>query len=165
MTEFAQILRLFTEGGIESILIGGTAAAAHGSARSTRDIDFVYRRSQENIDRLVRILTPLQPYLRGAPPGLPFFWDRRTIESGMNFTLTTTLGHVDLMGEITGGGSYDDLLPHSMLLTVHGVEVRCIDLDWLIRVKRAAGRPKDLESIAELEALQEEARSKETGSA
>ena len=30
------------------------------------------------------------------------------------------------------------------------------DLPWLIRVKRAAGRPKDLEVIAELEALLDE---------
>ena len=37
-----------------------------------------------------------------------------------------------------------------------GMECRCLDLDTLIQVKRAAGRPRDLEAIAELEAIREE---------
>ena len=74
----------------------------------------------------------------------------------MNFTLTTDLGPLDLLGEITGGGSYQQLLPHTFTLKVFGVECPCLELETLIRVKRAAGRPKDLEVIAELEILLEE---------
>jgi predicted nucleotidyltransferase len=55
-----------------------------------------------------------------------------------------------------GGGRYADLLPHTITITVFGMECRCLDLEWLIRVKRAAGRPKDLEALAELEAILEE---------
>lgn len=87
---------------------------------------------------------------------MPFRWDERTIWNGLNFTLTTSLGAVDLLGEITGGGGYDDLLPHSVRLHLFGVECFCLGLERLIRVKRAAGRPKDLEAIAELEAILEE---------
>lgn len=96
--------------------------------------------------------------LRGAPPGLPFRWDAETIRRGLNFTLTTTLGDLDLLGEIVGGGGYADLLPHSQVVKVSGVEYRCLGLARLIHVKRAAGRPKDFEAIAELEALREEQR-------
>lgn len=156
MTDFPNLLRALAEAEIECILIGGAAAIAHGSARLTQDLDVVYRRSTENIDRLVTAIAPLGPYLRGAPPGLPFRWDRPTIERGLNFTLTTTLGRLDLLGEIAGGGTYENLLPHTAPATLFGVECRCLDLDTLIRVKRAAGRPKDLEAIAELEALREE---------
>jgi len=74
----------------------------------------------------------------------------------LNFTLTTTAGEIDLLGEVTGGGSYEDLLPHSMAIELFGRACRCLDLPWLIRTKRAAGRPRDLEAIAELEALHEE---------
>ena len=95
-------------------------------------------------------------YLRGAPPGLPFDWSAATLRMGLNFTLTTSVGSIDLLGEIVGGGQYEDLLPHALTITLFGAEVRLLDLPWLIRVKRAAGRPKDLEVIAELEALQEE---------
>lgn len=70
--------------------------------------------------------------------------------------MTTTIGAIDLLGEITGGGGYDDLLPHASTITVFGRDVLLLDLPWLIRVKRAAGWPKDLEVIAELEILKEE---------
>jgi hypothetical protein len=51
----------------------------------------------------------VQPYLRGAPAGLPVRLDPGTISRGLNFTLTTTLGDVDLLGEVTSGGRYEDL--------------------------------------------------------
>jgi hypothetical protein len=104
----------------------------------------------------VSALRDLNPYLRGAPPGLPFVWDKVTISRGLNFTLETTLGYIDLLGEIPGGGTYSDLLPASVELQLFEGTSRCLSLDQLIRAKRAAGRPKDLEALAELEALREE---------
>lgn len=64
-----------------------------------------------------------------------------------------------MLGEITGGGSYEDILPHSIKANLHGAECLCLGLDYLIKVKRAAGRPKDFEAIAELEAILEEQKS------
>jgi hypothetical protein len=98
----------------------------------------------------------LHPSLRGAPPGLPFRWDAPTVRSGLNFTLTTDLGDLDLLGEIVGGGRFEALVPRTVGIRVFGMECRCLDLDTLIQVKRAAGRPRDLEAIAELEAIREE---------
>lgn len=158
MTDVAALLRALSQGGVEFILVGGAAASAHGAARLTLDLDVVYRRSKDNVDRLVSVLGPHRPYLRGAPPGLPFRLDAPTVERGLNFTLTTALGDLDLLGEIIGGGGYDDLLPDCITITVFGVECRCLGLERLIHVKRAAGRPKDLEAIAELEAILEERR-------
>lgn len=157
MTDFEGLLRALSEAGVEYILVGGLAARAHGVARSTQDVDVVYRRDEANLQRLVRALAPLDPYLRGAPPGLPFRFDLPTLRSGLNFTLVTTKGAIDLLGEVTAGGTYEDLLPQSRLLTLFGFDCRCLDIDGLIATKRAAGRPKDLEAIAELEALREEA--------
>lgn len=155
-TDFQGLLRVLTHGGVEFILVGGVAAAAHGSPRATHDLDVVYRRTDENISRLVRALEPLGPYLRGAPPRLPFRWDAETIERGLNFTLSTSLGSLDLLGEVTGGGSFSDLLPQTLIIKLHGLDCLCLDLELLIKVKRAAGRPKDFEAIAELEAILEE---------
>jgi hypothetical protein len=98
----------------------------------------------------------VKPYLRGAPPGLPFVFDTGTLGRGLNFTLTTTLGDIDLLGEIVGGGNFDALLSQSEPITIFGATCHCVTLPTLIRLKRAAGRPKDLESIAELEALRDE---------
>jgi hypothetical protein len=128
----------------------------HGSARATFDVDIVYGRSPENLRRIVNALAPHDPYLRGAPPGLPFRLDVQTLERGLNFTLTTHVGDLDLLGEITGGGRYEDLIPDTILVELFGYSCRCLSLRKLIAVKRAAGRPRDLEAIAELEALAEE---------
>lgn len=156
MIHFDTVFGVLVRGGVEFIVIGGAAATIHGSARITRDVDIVYRRTADNLRRLVDALAPYSPYLRGAPAGLPFRWDERTLHRGLNFTLTTSIGDLDLLGEVTGGGNFEALLPHSSPVQAFGIECLCLNLDKLIQVKRAAGRPKDLEAIAELEALREE---------
>lgn len=156
MTNLQKLLRALTDHGVDFILIGGVAARAHGSSRLTDDVDVSYARAAPNLGRLVSALAVYKPYLRGAPPGLPFEWSSATLAAGLNFTLSTTLGSIDLLGEIVGGGRYEDLLPHTITIKIFGRETKLLDLPWLIRVKRAAGRPRDLEVIAELEALAEE---------
>lgn len=93
---------------------------------------------------------------RGAPTGLPFAWSAATLRAGLNFTLSTSIGAIHLLGEIAGGGDYARLLPHTQQVTLFEREFLLLNLPWLIHVKRAAGRPKDFEVIAELEASQEE---------
>lgn len=156
MTGLERLLTALHRASVEFIIVGGVAARAHGSGRVTQDIDIVYSRDARNLERIVHALHPFKPYLRGAPPGLPFDWSAATLRAGLNFTLTTTAGDIDLLGEITGGGGYGDLDAHIVVLSLFGHDTKVLDLDWLIRVKRAAGRPKDLETIAELEALREE---------
>jgi predicted nucleotidyltransferase len=158
VTDFERLLQTLSAAGVEYILIGGLAANAHGAIRTTRDVDVVYARSQVNLDRLETALAPLHPYLRGAPPGLPFRLDIPTLQAGLNFTLSTGFGELDLLGDVAGGGRYEDLVPDSEWLDLFGVRCRCLTLQALIRVKRAAGRPKDFETVAELEALAEERR-------
>jgi predicted nucleotidyltransferase len=153
---FHEILPILVRNEVRFIVIGGGAALAYGAARLTYDVDIVYARDPENLRRLATALQPFQPYLRGAPPGLPFRWDERTLRSGLNFTLTTTLGDLDLLGEVVGGGSFEQLLPFTQELEAFGVRCRFVTLEKLIHLKRAAGRPKDLEAIAELQALLEE---------
>jgi predicted nucleotidyltransferase len=157
-TKFGQILAVLAGANVRFIVVGGLAAMAHGNARSTYDVDVVYARDRENIMLLASILSQHNPYLRGAPPGLPFIWDEKTIRMGLNFTLTTALGDLDLLGEVAGAGNYEQLLPFSEEMVLFGVKCRCATLERLIQMKRAAGRPKDLLILAELLALLEERR-------
>ena len=159
MTDFAAMLGALVRHDVAFIVVGGAAAIAHGSVRLTSDLDIVYQRTLANLDRLLAALAEYQPYLRGAPPGLPFQWDKTTLQRGLNFTLISSLGDIDLLGEIPGGGTYEDLLPGSVDLSVFGLRCRCLSLVQLIQAKRAAGRPRDLEILAELEAIEEEGRS------
>lgn len=156
VTDFPAAISLLAGGGVEFIVIGGVAATIHGSAHITYDLDVVYRRTPENIEKLALTLEPVRPYLRGAPPGLPFCFDQATIARGLNFTLSTALGDLDFMGEATGAGTYENLLPDTVVGTIDGVEFRCVSLPRLILLKRAAGRPRDLNIVGELEALLEE---------
>ena len=158
MTDFERLLEALASGGVEFIVVGGMAGVVHGSARLTQHLDVVYRRTPDNLKRVCDALGPYEPYPRGAPRGLPFRWDTATLARGLNFTLTTRLGDIDLLGEITGGGRFEDLLGSSTDLQLFGRPTKVLELEKLIDVKRAAGRPKDFEAIAELEALVEERR-------
>jgi len=100
MTDFATLIDTLVRNEVAFIVIGCAAAIAHGSARLTQDLDIVYERSTENLDRVVAAIGPFQPYLRGAPPGLPFLFDRETLRRGLNFTLTISIGAIDLLAEI-----------------------------------------------------------------
>lgn len=162
--DFGQLVRVLSDAGVRFIVIGGVAGNLHGAARLTWDLDVVYERSVSNLERLVAAIAPLHPYLRGAPPGLPFRFDVETLKRGLNFTLSTDIIPLDLLGEVAGGGDYHQLLPHSQEVDAYGTRCRRLDLDALITVKRAAGRPKDFEAIAELEIIRDLERDAKTPS-
>ena len=159
--DLAQVIPPLVRVQVGFILIGGMAAILHGSARVTFDVDLLYLRDEQNIQRLANSLAPYNPCLREAPPGRPFAWDAKTIRNGLNFTLTTDLGDIDLLGDV-GGETYQTLLPHSFEVEAFGVHFKCIDLPTLIRIKEAAGRRKDLEAIAELRVLLEEMKERQS---
>ena len=151
---FSFFLPLLSEAGVRFILIGGGAGTVHGLGRTTYDVDLVYERTPENLEKLASCLKPVQPYLRGMPPGLPFQLSVSTLRNGLNFTLTTSEGDLDLFGETSGGGSYERLRPLCDLAELYGHEILVINLETLIHLKTAAGRPKDIEMIAQLRRLQ-----------
>jgi predicted nucleotidyltransferase len=153
VTHFRELLRRLTEAGVEFVVIGGVAVIAHGHARATLDLDVCYARSPANIRRLVAAIQPIHPHLRGAAPDLPFIWDERTLRNGLNFTLVTDEGDLDLLGEITGLGSHDDIALRAIDVDIHGTAIRLLSLEDLIRSKAAAGRAKDLVDLEALRAI------------
>lgn len=153
MRELPDILRVLYDAHVEVVLIGGAAMHLQGSAYVTQDVDFCYARTPVNIKRLASALQPHHPRLRGAPAGLPFSFDARTITQGLNFTLSTDLGDLDFLGEVTGLGSYDQVKAAAETRVIDGMPVAVLSLPALITSKKAAGRAKDLYVLPELEAL------------
>lgn len=147
------VLRQLISSQVDFVLIGGLAMVVQGSAHVTKDIDLCYGRSPENLSRVVSAFTPLRPYLRGAPAGLPFRLDVPTLQAGLNFTLVTDLGDVDLLGEVKGIGRYEHVLARSEEKQLFGLPVRVLSLDGLIDAKKAAGRVKDRNHLLELEEI------------
>ena len=153
MIDFRRSLAAFAATSADVVVIGGLAMSVRGGSRATFDLDLSYERSTENLDRVVRALAPLSPRMRGADPSLPFFWDIATLRSGCNFTLTTDAGDLDLLGEVTGLGSYREVAVLATRVKLFDMDVLVLDLDGLERAKRAAGRAKDLIDLAEIAAL------------
>lgn len=150
-----ETIRILYDAGVEFVVIGGAAMGLQGSAYLTKDIDFCYARTAGNAERLAKALELFHPVLRGAPPGLPFHFDAKTIRSGMNFTLSTDLGDLDFLGEVSGLGTFQEVLAASDVKNVGGVECRVLSLEGLIKSKTAAGRAKDLYVLPELRGLNE----------
>lgn len=155
MKELPEILKVLYDGHVEFVVIGGAAMHLQGSAYVTKDVDFCYARTPQNIKRLVAALESHHPALRGAPPNLPFKFDARTVAQGMNFTLSTDLGDLDFLGEVSGLGTYNDVKSASDIRNIDGMKIAVLSLVGLIKSKKAAGRPKDLYVLPELEGLEQ----------
>jgi len=155
MKDAERQLVLLGEHGVECVIVGGVAATLHGSSIVTRDLDVCYNREYGNLKRLVSALVSVNVRLRGAPEGLPFILDEETLRRGLNFTLTTDIGDIDLLGELSGVGNYAEASEDADVMELFGFQYKVLALPSLIASKRAAGRPKDLVVIPELEAILE----------
>ena len=151
---FASMLSGLTKKKVRFVVVGGVAAAAHGSSRVTNDLDICYdAESVANIGALASVLAGWKAYPRGIEAGLPFIMDDRTLRNAPILTLTTSEGDIDVMDRIAGVGPYDSVRRHSERISALGVRFRVLDLPSLIKAKRAAGRPRDFDHLPELEAL------------
>jgi hypothetical protein len=150
------VIRLLGRHGVRYVLIGGLAAVTHGAPLVTQDIDMCHARDTDNLAHLVDALREVHAELRGAEPGLPFRLDARTLQAGDSFTFTTDIGWLDILATPTGTAGFEDLARTADIYELFGHHVLVASVDDLIRMKRAAGRPKDLLAIEELGALREE---------
>lgn len=151
----ARALKALCDAQVEFVIIGGVSATFHGSSQVTFYLDICYARSAANLKRLAKALEPFHPRPRGFPDSLPFIWDEATLRNGSLFTLTTELGDIDLLAEVTGLGTFEDIKAQSVEIEAHGQRVLTTNLRSLIVAKRAAGREKDLRTLPELESLLE----------
>jgi predicted nucleotidyltransferase len=154
----AELLAGLNTVGVRYVVVGGVAANAHGSPRITADVDICYDPSEQNRERLAKVLVAWHAYLRGVEPGLPWVMDARALRDSPVLTLVTDLGDIDVMDRVAGVGEYPRVAAAAIDVTVLGIPIRVLALDALIAAKRAAGRRKDIEAVLELEALREERR-------
>jgi len=148
-------IQALVDAGVEFVIVGGWSAILNGSSYITNDLDVCFARNPENLRRLVLALAPFHPRLRDLPEGLPFIWAQATLRNATMLTLDTDLGKVDLLAEVAGLGTFEDMTGGSVVTEAFGRQVRILDLKSLIKAKRAAGRNKDLIVLPELESLLE----------
>ena len=141
---------------VRFVVVGGVAGRALGSPTITNDLDVCYERSAENCSALAGALKELGATLRGAPEGLPFQLDARSLRMGDSLTFETVAGPLDCLGTPAGTDGYSDLRKTAIEYEMDDMRVVVVSLDDLIRMKRAANRPKDRIEIEILTALKEE---------
>jgi hypothetical protein len=152
------LLRALHERGIEHIVVGGFAVNAHGFIRVTKDLDIVPSPAEGNLEKLAEMLRDLDArildpddFMGEEMPADP----TRTagLEMGGNFCLLTTLGRLDVMQWLSGVDTddlYGELNPDTLEGSIDGIPVRVCSLEHLRAMKRAAGRPQDLEDLRRL---------------
>jgi hypothetical protein len=153
------ILRALTEHEVDFVVIGGLAGMARGSAYPSFDVDIAYARDDANLERLATALRALGATLRGAPAGLPFQLDARTLRAGAHFTFSTPYGALDILSDPDGAPRYEKLKAAAgERVTIEGERVLVCSLDHLIAMKEASGRPKDKLMATEYRTLSDELR-------
>lgn len=152
------LLRFLHERGVQHIVIGGFAVNAHGFIRVTKDLDTVPASDDENLSRLAAALKELDAVILETEdfedeelPADPT--QAKDLAEGGNFCLQTKLGRLDVMqwiGGVEGENLYATLAAKAVSGEVDGVPVRVCGLAHLLAMKRAAGRPQDLEDVRRL---------------
>jgi hypothetical protein len=159
MTEFRpeRILKVLNDNGVRYVLIGGLAAAFHGSTTPTTDVDVTPEMSRDNLERLSEALDDLDARIRveGIPEGLPFGHDAASLASITMLNLVTRYGDLDIASQPAGLTRYEDWAAKAQDIVVLGVEVHVADLGDIVRSKAAAGRDKDRAQLPILRALHE----------
>jgi hypothetical protein len=159
-----EILRLLIGAGIDFVVIGGFAVIAHGYLRATKDIDIVPRPTAENRDALERALMSIkaQPIEQAdiRPDEMPVQWTSGALAHGGNWALQTDYGRIDVLQYIDRVDvveTYVELRDQALQADVPDVGiVRFASLEHLELMKRVAGRPQDINDLAQLENIRAE---------
>jgi hypothetical protein len=153
-----ELLRAFSAAGLRYVLVGGLAVNAHGVIRSTKDMDICPDPERGNLARLAGLLRDLDAKQIGMedfdPAEMPFDpTNAEDLAQGGNFRLATRLGVLDVMqwlSGVPGDLAYPALAADAMRVELEGIEVQVCSLAKLRAMKRAAGRPQDLQDLADL---------------
>jgi hypothetical protein len=147
-----RLISTLVEHDAEFVVIGAIAAIAQGGPFITQDLDVTPARDPVNLERLVAALRQLDARLRipNDPAGIEFPIEARFLGSVDSWTLETPSGNLDLLFAPSGTTGYDDLRRGALSVELWGYDVLVASLPDIIRMKEAAGRPKDLAQIPAL---------------
>ncbi len=141
--DFAEMLSVLTAAGVDFLIVGAHALAAHGSPRATGGLDIWVRPGRDHAERVMAALRSF---------GAPLF--DLTIEDlsrpGVVFQIGVAPSRIDILTGISGV-TFEEAWSRRVLIAVEGRELPFISKQDLIANKRAAGRPRDLADLAELE--------------
>jgi hypothetical protein len=142
--DFRDILRLFTEEGVEFVIVGAWALSLHGVPRATGDMDLFVRSDKANAVKVIAALTRF-----GAPLSAQSVTADDFTRPGVVYQCGLPPRRIDILTEISGL-SFDEVWGSRASVTFEGRPVAFIGRQAFIANKEAAGRPKDLADAARL---------------
>jgi predicted nucleotidyltransferase len=161
MGSYDEVFRALAGAGTRYVVVGGTAVVLQGHARLTIDLDLVLDLSPGQVASAMRALTGigLRPRLPVDPQDFADAETRRSWVQERNLRVFSLFDPEQLRLEVdlfaTEPLPFDELHDEASAFVIAGVEVRVASRRHLIAMKREAGRPRDLDDIAALEALDE----------
>jgi predicted nucleotidyltransferase len=152
-----QLLEVLYDSGFEFIVVGGTAALAHGAVTPTRDVDVAAPMTEENLSKLMDALRPHHPKHATRPDLGVIPHSVAELSKFRLLLIDTDIGRLDVLAGVKPLGEYAELASCSMEL-LEGKSFRVLELDSLIEVKAFLQRPKDKIVEAELRAIRDRLR-------
>jgi hypothetical protein len=153
--QLTPLLTRLSEHEVEFVIVGGIAATVHGSVRFTSDLDVCAPLDQPNVTRIIDALRGLNPRFRFRPDKMRMWEEPERFKSFKNLNLLTDWGVIDILGEVSGVGTYEQVASLSVPADLGGIVCKVLELNPLIAAKRAANRPKDRPAIIELEVIRD----------
>ncbi|MCK4564583.1 MAG: nucleotidyltransferase [Verrucomicrobia bacterium] len=156
MDDLVGIIDRLIRAKVDFVLVGGLAAVTHGSSMTTQDIDVCCDFSTANLLRLQSALTGTHPVHRMTTNRIPLQLTEENCGRLKNLYLDTDIGQLDCLGNILGLGDFHAVKQQGETIEVDGHPCRILRIEALITAKKAMGRPKDLQTIQQLEVIQKE---------
>ncbi len=159
--DLGELIAALARHGVDYLVIGGVATQVHGHRRTTMDLDLTPDPSPENLQRLSAALAELGARPRDAgtqKAEIPVGDPERLALAAIVPPLLTRHGQIHILKEPKGAHRFDQMRERALVIDLDGNEVAIVSLDDLIRMKRAAGRPTDLDDIAALTEVERQRR-------
>jgi predicted nucleotidyltransferase len=150
---FDELLRRLVEADVEFVLVGGLALNAWGVVRGTKDVDIVVDADPTNLKAAAEVAVAAGGHVqRGEALLGTSFSIAAELASGEQTAIDTDIGRLDIVQGLEGVPSYEKLREGASEAEVLGVKVAVCSREDLREMKRAAGRPRDLVDLEDLEA-------------
>jgi hypothetical protein len=147
-----RILAVLAEHSVDYVIVGGLAVQTHGHVRTTVDIDVCPRPEPANLERLADALRALDGRILN-PGGEALEIDAATLPRATLWQFETRHGAIDVLHDAPGAPPYDELRERALEIQLGDLALAVAGRDDLISMKRASGRPVDLEDLAALTEL------------
>jgi hypothetical protein len=164
-SDFVNLLERLANNGVDFVVVGGFAGVVHGCTYVTQDVDICCDFSPANLLVLQKAISDLDPVHRMTPKRLKLKLTEETCAQFKNLYLDTKEGQLDCLSFIDGLGDYVRAKQESELIEIEDTKMHVLNLDALIRTKKAMNRPRDRLAIVQLEGIKRlrQERSGESG--